>query len=57
MDPGSDPVQLAAAIRLARLRLAGTASSWVRLRTYSWTREMTVAWLQVSGETEIGAPE
>src|SRR6267378_966557 len=49
--------QEAAAARLARRGLAGAASSWARLWMYSWTREMTVAWLQVKGETEIGAPE
>src|SRR2546425_7116349 len=55
--PGLSQPQEAVAARLARRGLAGAASSWARLWMYSWTREMTVAWLQVKGETEIGAPE
>src|SRR2546423_914273 len=36
-------------------RVVAVAASALRLRTYSCTRETTVAWLHVSGETETGA--
>ena len=49
-DIGSPPYP-----RVGGLNPARPSVRALRLVTYSWTRETTVAWLQVSGETETGA--